>query len=181
MSFFDKDHKNKIKNLEVLWHNFDQYSDLAKEYGILDIFQDNNAKILQQLIYLNFKALPGREGNDALDEYNQEWEMKSANEELVSGFSTHHHLNFVILEKYRQVPWSFSIYQHTKLSEIYVMKSNDLEPIFQHWEQKLNGINGIKTDSINNPKIPIKFVRNNGVKIFPFTSKPLNPAEVIKH
>ena len=64
----DKNHKKKIKNLEVLWHSFSMMTELAMEYGIQDIFQDNNAKLVQQLIYLNFKALPGREGNDALDE-----------------------------------------------------------------------------------------------------------------
>jgi|JI10StandDraft_1071094.scaffolds.fasta_scaffold821612_1 hypothetical protein len=177
----DKNHKKKIKNLEVLWHSFSMMTELAMEYGIQDIFQDNNAKLVQQLIYLNFKALPGREGNDALDEKNREWEMKSANEELVSGFSTHHHLNHIILAKYRKVPWSFSIYSNTNLKEIYVIQNKALEPVFSSWEGKLNGTNGkTKMESINNPKIPIKFVRSNGVLVYPYPKKPINPADVIK-
>lgn len=175
MPYFDNQHKEKIKKMDVLWHSFAMMSEVAKEYGIDDIFQDNNAKLVQQLTYLNFKALPGREGNDAVDENSVEWEMKSANQELVSGFSTHHHLNNVILAKYRKIPWAFSIYSHTVLKEIYIMTNKKLEPIFLNWEKKLKTVT-----SINNPKIPLKFVRENGVNVFPFPKNPINPADLVK-
>ena len=185
MTFRSKDHLEKIDKLVSLWSKIDQLNVLAHDYGIKDIFQDNGAKILQQAIILNFKVLPGREGNDAVDALGNEWEMKSANIELVTGFSTHHHLNFEILAKYRKVPWSFAFYRHTMLEEIYVLSPDRLKPVFDTWENKLNGIGRkgekiSKITSINNPKIPIKFVREEGIKVYPFHETDIvDPCEVI--
>jgi hypothetical protein len=181
MGFMDKEHEEKVKHLDRLWHGFAALAELAKQYGIKDIFQDNNAKLLQQLVYLNFKPLPGREGNDAIDEFGAEWEMKSANEELVTGFSTHHHLNKVILKKYRVAHWMFTIYSNILIKEVFVMNAASLEPLFQHWEDKLNGRKGqAKMESINNPKIPLKFVRERGICVFPFSDPPINPAKAVR-
>ena len=187
MAFYDEEHKNKIEKLEKLWAGFNDFNELAKTLGINDIFQDNNGKIVQQLIYMNFENLPGREGNDAKDENGTEWEMKSANENLVIGFSTHHHLNFDILEKYKKVPWLFSIYDDITLKEIYVLTPSMLNPMFEKWKNNLTGSEDDKEikkipakKSLNNPKIPIKFVRDNGIKVYPFADKPVNPADIIK-
>lgn len=185
MAFLDKKHRDLIQRIEQLWKGVEALSELGREYGIDDIFQDNGAKILQQVIYLNFKALTSREGNDAIDENGVEWELKSCNSEKVVGISTHHHLNHVILAKYRTVPWIFSIYEHTVLKEMYMMTPDDLEPIFTSWETKLNGeIKAGKKmpprDSLNNPKIPINFVKEHGVKVFPFPTVPVNPSSIAK-
>ena len=64
-------------SVDILWMQLRTLQDMAKEYGISNIFQDNGAEILQQLIYLNMKAVPGREGNDGIDANGCEWEMKS--------------------------------------------------------------------------------------------------------
>lgn len=55
--------------------------------------------------------LPGREGNDAKDASGAEFELKTVNVLKTKSFSTHHHLNPVILAKYRQVDWFFAIYE----------------------------------------------------------------------
>lgn len=111
MAFYDYQHQKRIEELERIWKNLHDLALLAKQYGIDDIFQDNGAKVLQQLIYLNMDILPGREGNDAISESGTEWEMKSINlETSASGFSTNHHTTYDIIAKYRQVPWSFAIY-----------------------------------------------------------------------
>lgn len=177
MSFLDKEHQNEIKRIDILWSNLRELNDLAKTKGIMDIFQDNGAKILQQLIYLNMQNLPGREGNDAIDENNNEWEMKSINlATSASGFSTNHHLNYEILAKYKTVPWSFAIYRGIDLEEIFVMSPKTLEPIFKHWEEKLNA--GMV--HINNPKIAVSFVRGNGIRVYPINNNnPINPANII--
>jgi len=148
---------------------------MATEFGINDIFQDNGAKIMQQLIYLNFQNLPGREGNDAIDKNGVEWEMKSINTATsAQGFSTNHHLNHVILAKYRKVPWSFSIYKGIELLDMYVMPPIILEPIFQKWETKLE-----TQAHINNPKIPVKFVRENGTQVYPLDyQNPMSPCTI---
>lgn len=177
MSFFDAEHREKISQLESLWGNLTGLIHLAREYGIEDIFQDNGAKILQQLIYLNFTILPGREGNDAVSKTGQQWEMKSINVDTqATGFSTNHHTNLEIIAKYRQVPWSFAIYHGEILSEIYVMNHEQLRPIFDFWENKI--ITTGKAD-LNNPKIPVSFVRNNGIKVYPINPEnPIDPADI---
>ena len=175
MSFYDEDHKLEIAKIERLWENLEELNNLAKSYGIPDIFQDNGAKVLQQLIYLNMSILPGREGNDCISLSGTEWEMKSINlETSASGFSTNHHTTYDIIAKYRQVPWTFAIYYGINLSEIYVMTPDMLEPLYQHWEEKL------KTQGhLNNPKIPVKYVRSNGIKVYPIDEKcPFDPDSI---
>ena len=178
--FYDNKHKSEIKKIEELWENLNDLATMAKSYGIDDIFQDNGAKILQQLVYLNFDILAGREGNDAVSASGTEWEMKSVNIELTSGFSTNHHTNHFIISKYRKVPWSFAIYKGIQLQEIYVMSPKQLEPIYQHWEEQLNA-DSSKTH-LNNPKIPVKYVRANGIKVYPINKEaPIDPDLVVEH
>lgn len=173
MSYYDNEHQQKIKRLESLWSNLDELIVMAREYGIEDIFQDNGAKILQQLVYMNLKALPGREGNDAVSENGIEWEMKSINlSTSATGFSTNHHTTFEIIDKYRKVPWSFAIYYGERLSEIYIMTHEQLKPIFDQWERKLRD-EGLA--HLNNPKILVSFVRQNGVQVYPIN--PENPID----
>lgn len=172
MAFYDYNHRQRIELLEKLWESLHDLSDLAWEHGIEDIFQDNGAKVLQQLIYLNMTILPGREGNDAISASGTEWEMKSINlETSASGFSTNHHTTLDIIAKYRKVPWSFAIYHGITLTEMYVMTPAMLEPMYQHWESKLETMS-----HLNNPKIPVKFVRENGIQVFPIDSRnPIDP------
>lgn len=172
MAFADENHKKRIEKLESLWENLHNLSEMAKEYGIEDIFQDNGAKILQQLIYLDMKILPGREGNDCISNSGTEWEMKSINlDTSATGFSTNHHTNHDIINKYRKVPWTFSIYHGIHLSEIYVMTPKMLEPLYEKWEEKLKGM-----PHLNNPKIPVSFVQKNGIKVYPINwSTPIDP------
>lgn len=175
MSFYDDNHKNEIAKINRLWANLTELNKLAKNYGIPDIFQDNGAKVLQQLIYLNMSILPGREGNDCISASGTEWEMKSINlETSASGFSTNHHTTHDIIAKYRQVPWTFAIYHGITLTEMYVMTPSMLEPLYQHWEEKLQTM-----AHLNNPKIPVKYVRENGIKVFPINeNNPFDPDSI---
>jgi hypothetical protein len=136
---------------------------LASKHGIDDIFQDNGGKILQILLYTGLTILPGREGNDAQDENGREYELKSVNIHLTKSFSTHHHMNPYIIGKYRQVDWVFAIYDGIELIEIYLLTPADIEPYFEKWAKKWAD-DGNK--DINNPKIPLKFVRETGKRIY---------------
>jgi len=174
MKYYDDDHKKAIDNIDKIWESLQELNNLAKTKGIVDIFQDNGAKILQQLIYLNFKSLPKREGNDAVDVNGVEWEMKSINiATSASGFSTNHHTNRVIIKKYRKVPWSFAIYDDIDLLEIYVMTPDKLEPLFLHWEKKLETMS-----HLNNPKISIKYVRENGILVYSEGTMYIDPSSI---
>lgn len=148
-------------HLGQLWPAIQQYQALASKHGIDDIFQDNGGKILQVLLLLNLKILPGREGNDAVDAFGQEYELKSVNIELVTGFSTHHHMNPVIIAKYRKVPWIFAIYRHIALESVYRLEPAAMEPWYKKWEDKWS-ISG----DINNPKVPVTYVMENGTLLW---------------
>ena len=162
-----------------------ELQDLATKYGIRDIFQDNGGKVLQSLIILGLRAVGGREGNDAVDTEGNEYELKTVNVALGvgRGVTTHHHLNLGILDKYRRVKaWYISLYQHITLVEIYRLTPAELAPIFDGFEARLLANGNVP---LNNPKIPMAFVRQRGVRVWPVErdeqaelmppSSPLNP------
>jgi hypothetical protein len=149
--------------LERLFPYIREYQALASKHGIGDIFQDNGGKLLQLLLILGLKGYGSREGNDARDASGKEYELKSVNVLLTQSFSTHHHMNPVILAKYRQVDWLLAIYEGIELQMIYRMKPAKLEPYFSKWESKWHESGG---KDINNPKIPVKFVVLHGELIY---------------
>lgn len=140
-----------------LFPALEQLQALAEKHGIHDIFQDNGGKILQVILKQNLTILPGREGNDAKDQNGKELELKSVNINLTRSFSTNHHVNQNIIDKYRQVDWIFAVYCGIKLQAIYRMTPDDLEPYFTKWEQKWQE----NKRDINNPKIPLTYVQKN--------------------
>jgi len=155
-------HSDYTRLLEI-WPAIEEYQALAAKHGIDDIFQDNGGKLLQVLLLMGLTILPGREGNDAIDASGREYELKSVNIELTRGFSTHHHMNPVIIAKYRQVPWIFAIYRHIALQAVYLLEPAGLEFYFMKWEEKWR-VDGEK--DINNPKIPVAYVMENGKLLY---------------
>jgi hypothetical protein len=157
-------HPDKVK-LDELFPAVREYQKLAAKHGIGDIFQDNGGKLLQALLILNLQCKTTREGNDAKDAQGNEYELKTVNILLTQSFSPHHHLNPTILQKYRSVKaWFFSIYRGIELVEIYRIEPPLLDvSYFGPWEEKWRASGG---RDINNPKIPIKFVRANGKLVF---------------
>lgn len=173
--FYSYEHRARIARLEELWDGLHALQDMCHEYGIEDMLQDNGLKVMQQLVYMNMDFLPGREGNDSVSRSGVEWEMKSVNIRLTSGFSTNHHTTHEIIAKYRQVPWSFAIYDNIELKEIYVLTPHQLEPMYRHWEQQLE-----TKSHLNNPKIPVKFVRQYGVRVYPIDDRqPIDPDSLV--
>ena len=167
-----------LGRLEALFPHIREYQKLATEHGINDIFQDNGGKLLQVLLLSGLSISPGREGNDAIDEDGEEYELKTVNFLLTQGFSTHHHLTHTIIEKYRKVDWYFAIYEGIEIVEIYRMSPAELEPYFKAWEEKLDDPDK-PMSHINNPKIPVKFVRQNGTLFYRATAQlPPPPAPV---
>jgi transcriptional regulator with XRE-family HTH domain len=137
---------------------------LGDEYGIRDIFQDNGGKVLQVCILLGLRVSTRREGNDAFDNDGNEYELKTVNRALAKnrGITTHHHLNKVILDKYRAVKaWYIAIYEGIELVEIYRVEPLILEPLFQKWEHEIE----TKQIALNNPKIPMRYVLQ-GSKVY---------------
>jgi hypothetical protein len=149
--------------LDNLFPYIQRYQDLAAQHGINDIFQDNGGKILQVLLVTGLKVIPGREGNDAKDSDGNEFELKSVNIALTKSFSTHHHINPRIIEKYRQVDWIFAVYRGINLLSIYKLTPSALEYYYARWEEKWHDKGG---KDINNPKIPLKYVIEHGELLY---------------
>jgi hypothetical protein len=143
------------------------------------LFKDNGGKLVQVLLLLGLTVIPGREGNDAVDKDGKEYELKSVNIELTRGFSTHHHMNPIIIRKYREVDWIFAIYSNIEIVAIYKLSPSDMEPYYQAWEKKWHD-DGNK--DINNPKVPIKYVMSNGQLLYGYapTLVPLKKKSVTK-
>jgi len=157
-----KAHPDK-KVMDSLMPAIREYQALATKHGIGDIFQDNGGKLLELVLTLGLTVLPGREGNDTKDDSGREYELKSVNVDLTKSFSTHHHLNPVILAKYREVGWVFAIYRGIELACIHIMEPKQLEPYFSKWEKKWHNDDG---KDINNPKIPTRFVIAEGKLVY---------------
>jgi len=157
-----KSHPDK-RILDELFPYIRRYQELASVHGIDDIFQDNGGKLLQILLVTGLIILPGREGNDAVDTTGREYEIKTVNIELTGSFSTHHHINPIIINKYRSVMWLFAVYKSIELQVLYTMEPEVLEPYFKKWEDIWYAREG---KDINNPKIPIKFVAKYGELIY---------------
>ena len=69
-----KAHPDKAR-MDKLMPAIREYQTLANQHGINDIFQDNGGKLLQVILTLGLTVLPGREGNDAVDELGLEYEL----------------------------------------------------------------------------------------------------------
>lgn len=154
--------KTPLDRLNAVIPYIRRYQNLANEFGIADVFQDNGGKLLQTLIITGLKNLTGREGNDAIDNDGMEYELKTVNINLTKSFSTHHHINPTIIAKYRKVKWLFCVYAGIEIVEIYEVDPKELEFYFGQWETKWKKT---KKD-INNPKIPFKFVQEVGTLIY---------------
>ena len=153
----EEERKSDLERLQTAFAGVRALQELAREYQITDIFQDNGGKVLQVLILLGLKISPGREGNDAIDAEGNEYELKTINRSLNknAGVTTHHHLNRDILTKYRAVKaWYIAVYEGIELIEIYKVSPAILEEKFSEWERKLDSV-----ESINNPKLPMRLIR----------------------
>ena len=154
--------------LQKLFPAVVEYQKLAQKHGIDDIFQDNGGKIVQVCLALGLLILKKREGNDAIDESGREYELKTVNILKQRQFTTHHHLNPVILAKYRKVDWIFTTYEGIEMKEIFLMRPEHLEVWFSKWEKKWHADGG---KDINNPKVPLDFVKTNGKQLYPNTQQ----------
>ena len=157
-----KPHPDK-ERMDKLFPYVRKYQALAMKHGIGDIFQDNGGKLLQIALVTGLQLSNSREGNDAKDTDGKEYELKSVNILLTKSFSTHHHMNPTIIAKYRMVDWVFAVYEAIELKEIYLLTPNQMEPFYAKWESKWHG-DGRK--DINNPKIPLTYVKTNGKQIY---------------
>ncbi len=169
-----EERQSDIARLRSALQGVQDLQQLAREYAIADIFQDNGGKVLECLILLGLRTSPGREGNDAVDADGHEYELKTINAAKSTQVTTHHHLNRDILRKYRAVrAWYFAVYDNIQLTEIYRVLPSALEPKFREWEDRLNAGAG----PLNNPKIPLSLVRRAGELVYPRLDETSRPSQ----
>jgi len=163
------------KLLKQLFPAVREYQKLAMKHGIPDIFQDNGGKILQVCLILGLTVLQAREGNDAADADGNEYELKTVNLLRTDQFTTHHHLNPVIIEKYRKVSWIFTTYEAIELKEIFLLKPAAMEYWYKRW-----GVKWIADGNkdINNPKVPLWYVRKHGTLLYSSVGEKLEDTEL---
>ncbi|UVD36521.1 restriction endonuclease [Rhodobacter phage RcXuper] len=152
----------RYQEIENLWPGIEQVQRLADQYNIPDIFQDAGGKMLQLAVACGLDIIPGRTGPDACDRVGNLYEIKTV--DLTGkprGFTTNHHLTDKTILRYRTRRWVFAMYDRITLMEAYLVEAVDLEPVFQNWEQTLK-----TKDHINNPKIPIDYVRSVGTTMY---------------
>ena len=159
-----QERRSDLDRLKTALGAIQELQNLANEYGINDVFQDNGGKVLQVLILLGLRISPGREGNDAIDAEQNEYELKTINKLLSKSVTTNHHLNLDILAKYRAVKaWYIAVYEEIALKAIYRVDPASLETKFSYWESRIRG----GMESINNPKIPLSLIEKEGKLVYP--------------
>lgn len=161
----EPENQDDMAEVRSLYPAVRRLQQIASRNGIDDIFQDNGGKLLQVLLVLGLQKLPGREGKDAIDADGHEYELKSVNVRLTRSFSTHHHLNPIVLRKYRAVrAWYFAVYEHIELRRVYRLTPDQLEPYFAPWQARWQRTQR----DINNPKVPLRFVESVGELVYEF-------------
>lgn len=101
------------------------YQMLASKHGIRDIFQDNGGRFLPVALITGLTVVPNRNGSDLRDACCRKYELRFIHTERAKSISTHHHLNPVILAKYRKVGWVFAIYEGIELRSIYRLRASN--------------------------------------------------------
>lgn len=153
----------RYAEIEALWPGIQAFQNLASQYGVSDIFSDNGGKVVQLAVATGLDISPGRMGADYTDRMGNTYEVKTINtSKKVRGFSTNHHLTKKTVAHYRQRRWVFAMYDDITLVETYLVEAADMEPIFMKWEAALGGTR----DHLNNPKIPMDFVREAGTVMY---------------
>lgn len=84
-------------------------------------------------------------------------------------------MNPTIIAKYRLVDWVFAVYEGIELKKIYLLNREKLEPFYLKWEKKWYE-DGKK--DINNPKIPLSYIENNGIVIYSAPLVALVPCDL---
>jgi len=136
---------------------------IGSRHGISNITQDNGHRVLLLSLAMNVGVLPGRTGNDLRDSSSWEYELKTCSlESNHPCFTTNHHLNMTIIDKYRKAGFIFALYSRGKLVCAWAVHPDALASHFDKWEKDL--LDG--KEHHNNRTIPINHVREVGTLIY---------------
>jgi len=83
------------------------------------------------------------------------------------------------IERYRSAfLWIVAVFDQSHPEAIYEITPQTLEPYFATWEARLDRQEAVHAEGgapvhLNNPKIPLKFVAQNGLQVWPPRDTPL--------
>jgi hypothetical protein len=145
--------------------------------GIHNVFDDGGYKELLMLSLFNLRKLD-RGGDDAEDAEGRRYEMKTVARVSSSGarktslsVTTEHTLTMTNIARYRATfLWIVAVFDQSMPEVIYEIPPTKLEPYFAAWERRLREqgqVEGASPNHMNNPKIPLKFIAEHGVQVWP--------------
>lgn len=151
--------------------------EMAAVHGIHNVFDDNGYKDLILLTLFGLTKL-GREGDDAVDALGRQFETKTVSRmsskgvrKSVLSITTEHTMTLANIARYRKTfMWIVAVFDGAQPEAIWEIKTPALEPYFSAWEARLLEIDAYERpvrDHLNNPKIPLKFIAERGVQVWP--------------
>ena len=151
----------------------------ATAHEIHNVFDDGGYKELMLMTLFNLRKL-GREGDDAEDAEGRRYEIKtvarmsSAGVHKTSlGITTEHTLTHTNIARYRNTfLWIIAVFDQARPEAIFEVTPDRLEPYFAKWEAELNRQEELRSEGsavahINNPKIPLRFIQEVGIQVWP--------------
>ncbi|MDQ6945280.1 MAG: hypothetical protein M3256_03185 [Actinomycetota bacterium] len=151
----------------------------ATTENIHNVFDDGGYKELLMLTLFGLRKL-SREGDDAEDAYGRRYEMKTVARVSSSGerkpylsVTTEHTLTLENIARYRATYlWIVAVFDQAEPEEIYEVPPAALEPYFGRWEEQLRAQGDLHQTGgapvhLNNPKIPVSFIREQGLQVWP--------------
>lgn len=151
----------------------------ASKHNIHNVFDDGGYKELLLLTLFDLKKLD-RIGDDAVDKYGRQYEIKTVARVSSGGkrktglqITTEHTLTLENIRRYRNVHlWIIAVFDQAQPEAIYEIAPAALEPRFKPWEEQLVRQNALRVDGgapvhLNNPKIPLSFVERHGTRVWP--------------
>ncbi|MEA3078185.1 MAG: hypothetical protein QOF60_3093 [Actinomycetota bacterium] len=162
--------------------------EVATEHALHNVFDDGGYKELLLLRLFNLRKLY-REGDDAEDEQGRRYEVKTVARISSRGLrkpqldvTTEHTLTRANIARYRQVfLWIVAVFDQSHPEAIYEIMPEPLEVYFSKWEAELLRQEKLRTTGgapvhLNNPKIPLNFVKRYGLQVWPPRDAPLPEA-----
>ncbi|MFN2484668.1 MAG: hypothetical protein ABR509_07005 [Candidatus Limnocylindria bacterium] len=151
--------------------------EMAQVHGIHNVFDDNGYKDLLLLTLFGLRKL-GRSGDDAVDDEGRQYETKTISRLSSKGvrkeslsLTTEHTMTLANIERYRKTfLWIVAVFAGAQPEGIWELSPQALEPFFALWESRLRerAPDGrLLRDHLNNPKIPMKFIDEHGIQVWP--------------
>jgi len=159
----------------------------ASHHDIHNVFDDGGYKELILLRLFNLRKLD-RVGDDAEDAEGRRYEIKTVARVASSGrrkatlsVTTEHTLTKANLVRYRATYlWIVAVFEQAHPEAIYEITPDLLEQYFAAWETRLDVQEALREEGgapvhLNNPKIPLGFIAQYGLQVWPPEDVPLPP------